>query len=271
MANYHLKQFKKEKNKKRCFLLHKKSDHVTSLLETFQLFPFALGIKSKSNMSHNLNLIRGREHVSVSSSRPILCGSQDMVASFIINLISLCVIYMPQRGVINLNEYLAKKKINTKTQKNSLPSFFPFIILFCFPTPTPFLLSSRKRQTNEKKSLCHLFMSDFCWKNMIFWTLMYLICLVFLIRCFGKGRDFLQVICSFVPQGCFLHRQCCVFWWEGLVCSCLQNTEFNCLVIAVVQSYSVPVSLTSSVNSPVSFLVGSEMIASYPKPHLPLL
>lgn len=106
---------------------------------------------------------------------------------------------------------------------------------------------------------------------MIFWTLMYLICLVFLIRCFGKGRDFLQVICSFVPQGCFLHHQCCVFWWEGLVCSCLQNTEFNCLVIAVVQSYSVPVSLTSSVNSPVSFLVGSEMIASYPKPHLPLL
>lgn len=83
---------------------------------------------------------------------------------------------------------------------------------------------------------------------------MYLICLVFLIRCFGKGRDFLQVICSFFPQGCFLHCQCCVFWWEGLVCSCLQNTEFNSLVIAVVQSYSVPVSLTSSVNSPVSFL-----------------
>lgn len=95
-------------------------------------------------MSHNLNLIRGREHVSVSSSRPISCGSQDMVASFIINLISLCVIYMPQRGVINLNEYLAKKK-----KTNSFPSFFLFMILFCFPTPTPFLLSSRKRQIKE--------------------------------------------------------------------------------------------------------------------------
>lgn len=30
-----------------------------------------------------------------------------------------------------------------------------------------------------------------------------LICLVFLIRCFGKGRDFLQVICSFFPKAAF--------------------------------------------------------------------
>ena len=151
MANYHLKQFKKEKNKKRCFLLHKKSDHVTSLLETFQLFPFALGIKSKSNMSHNLNLIRGREHVSVSSSRPILCGSQDMVASFIINLISLCVIYMPQRGVINLNEYLQKKKKKHKNPKK-LPSFLlPFYYSFLFPHPDPFSVIFQKKTNKWKK------------------------------------------------------------------------------------------------------------------------
>lgn len=157
MANYHLKQFKKEKNKKRCFLLHKKSDHVTSLLETFQLFPFALGIKSKSNMSHNLNLIRGREHVSVSSSRPILCGSQDMVASFIINLISLCVIYMPQRGVINLNEYLQKKK---KTQKPKKTPFLPSSLLLFFsvspPRPLFCYLPEKDKQMKKNHSATYL-------------------------------------------------------------------------------------------------------------------
>lgn len=121
------------KIRKTCFLLHKKSDHVTSLLETFQQFPIALGIKSKSNMSHDLNLIRGRECVSVTSSRPISCGSQDMVASFIINLISLSVIYMPQREVINLNEYLAKKK-KKPTKK---PPFLPSSLLLFFTVSPP--------------------------------------------------------------------------------------------------------------------------------------
>ena len=172
------------------------------MLETFQQFPIALGIKSESNMSHNLNLIRGRERVSVTSSRPISCGSQDMVASFIINLISLCVIYMPQRGVINLNEYLAKKK-KKPTKKASLSSFFPFIILYCFPTPTPLLLTSRKKQTNKKNHSatysCRIVVEKIC----SFGLVMYLICLVLLIRCFGKGRDFLQVICSFSPKAAF--------------------------------------------------------------------
>ena len=135
------------KIRKTCFLLHKKSDHVTSLLETFQQFPIALGIKSKSNMSHDLNLIRGRECVSVTSSRPISCGSQDMVASFIINLISLSVIYMPQREVINLNEYLAKKK--KKTNKKNLPSFLlPFYYSLLFPHPHPFAVIFQKK-TNK--------------------------------------------------------------------------------------------------------------------------
>ena len=169
--NYHLKQFKKEKNKKRCFLLHKKSDPVTSSLETFQLFPIALGIKSKSNMSHNLNLIRGREHVSVSSSRPISCGSQDMVASFIINLISLCVIYMPQRGVINLNEYLAKKK-------NKLLSFLlPFYDSFLFPHPHPFSVIFQKKTNKRNHSAtysCRIFVEKI-WSFGL-WCISFVLC-----------------------------------------------------------------------------------------------
>ena len=141
-----------------------------------------------------------------------------------------------------------QKKKNT----NSLPSFFLFMILFCFPTLTPFLLSSRKRQIKETTLppihvgflLKKYDLLDFdgshlsCVFNKVLW----------------KRQRFSASHLLFFSQGCFLHCQCCVFWWEGLVCSCLQNTEFNCLAIAVVQSYSVPVSLTSSVNSPVSFL-----------------
>lgn len=45
-----------------------------------------------------------------------------------------------------------------------------------------------------------------------------------------------------------------VFWWETLVRSLLQNTEFNCPVMVAAQSFLAPITLTSSVNHPIPFL-----------------
>lgn len=100
---------------------------------------------------------------------------------------------------------------------------------------------------------------------------MYLICLVFLIQ---GALEQVEIFCksfallfpkaaSFTVSAVFSGGRD----WFAPVFRTLNSIVF----IAVVQSSSVPVSLTSSANSPVSFLVGSEMIASYPKPHLPLL